>query len=93
MPGCVTALIQEYNYVERDANSRVTIQFPGEFFAIGYYDPAQRLHTQTFEIFGVPVSITSETLHQLTGRTLAMKTITVRQGWFRKATKAFLVAT
>ena len=66
--------------------------FQGEHFMVGYYDFGQRPEAQHIELLGHQVSIIPETLQRLNGRTLKLRRVVERRGWFRKVTRDVLVA-
>jgi hypothetical protein len=66
--------------------------FEGEHYMIGYYGIGQRPEAQHIELLGYQVSIIPETLERLSGRTLTLRSVVVRCGWFKKVTRYVLVA-
>ena len=73
--GTELALYRMGHYREEDDDGRITLRFPGESFALGYFEICKRPHAHHIEIFGVPVSIVPETLERLRGKTLLLKTV------------------
>jgi hypothetical protein len=67
--------------------------YEGENFIIGCYDPGEKPQGVDIDLFGYRVSVKTDTLLGLTGRTLTLRAVNVRSGWFWKETKHVLVAT
>ena len=67
--------------------------YEGENFLIGCYEPSEKPRMmQSFDLLGRRVSIEPETLQRLTGRTLSLRPVAVRYGWFCKQERYVLVA-
>ena len=66
--------------------------FEGEHFMVGYYNIGQRREAQHLEVLDHQVSIVPETLQRLSGRTLTLRRVVERRGWFRRVTRDVLVA-
>jgi len=64
----------------------------GEHFMVCTYNIGQRPNAQQIELFGHQVSIVPSTLESLRGRTLAVRHVVVRRGWFSRVTRDVLVA-
>src|SRR5439155_1700337 len=60
------------------------IWFDGEHFMVCTYNIGQRPHAEHIELFGHQVSIVPSTLESLRGRTLRVRRVVERRGWFRR---------
>src|SRR5262245_57589068 len=91
-PGRELALITVLRQAQLvDGQERVW--FDGEHFMLCFYDIGQRPDAEHIELFGQQVSVVPSTLESLRGRTLMVRRVVERRGWFRKITRDVLVAT
>ena len=74
------------------ADGKERVWFEGEHFMICTYDVGQRPHADHVDLFGYRVSVLPSTLDALRGRTLSVRHVTERRGWFRKVIRDVLVA-
>ena len=66
--------------------------YEGENFIIGYYDASEKPRMELIDLLGRRVSVEPEALKRLTGRTLSLRQVAVRFGWFWKQKRYVLVA-
>jgi hypothetical protein len=67
------------------------VWFDGEHFMLCTYNVGQRPNAQHIELFGHQISIVPSTLESLRGRTLTVRRVVERRGWFRRVTRHVLV--
>jgi hypothetical protein len=67
------ALFLAHGFEEHDEDGRLTAQFEGDHFIIGYYDSGEVAQWPQFVISESSISIDADTLDHLRGKTLTLK--------------------
>jgi hypothetical protein len=71
--GMEPALITQLGFETRNRRGKLLERYQGEHFGIGYYHAGDRPQALHIELFGHMVSVVSETLERLRGRTLTIR--------------------
>lgn len=72
-PGMQATLFFVHGFEERDEDGRLTAQFAGDHFIIGYHDSGEVTQWPQFVISESSISIDADTLGHLRGKTLTLK--------------------